>query len=125
VAGSALRRGSISTSGLVDLAATVPGTGAPQCRRVAAEADARAANPFESVLRAIAVGVAGLEVVPQAEIKALSFSVQPDLVDVRRRIALEADSFAWHDRPARARCGSEAATERVRRAETAYTAGHG
>lgn len=96
VADSALRRGSISGPRLVALAATVRGTGAPQCRRVAQEATARAANPFESVLRAIALEVPGLDVVPQVEITARSFSVQPDLVDVRRRIVLEADSFAWH-----------------------------
>ena len=96
VADSALRRGSISGAGLVALAATVRGTGAPQCRRVAAAATALAANPFESVLRAIALDVPGLDVVPQVEIRARNFSVQPDLVDVRRRIVLEADSFAWH-----------------------------
>jgi len=96
VADSALRRGSITKERLVTLAATVTGAGARQCRKVAAEADGRAANPFESVLRAIALDVPGLDLVPQVPIRARSFSVQPDLVDEARRVVLEADSFAWH-----------------------------
>ncbi len=96
IADSALRHGSIANPQLVALAETARGTGAPQCRRVAALADGRAANPFESVLRAIAVDVPGLDVVPQLPVTAPSFSVRPDLVDERRRVVLEADSFAWH-----------------------------
>ena len=54
----------------------------------------------EPSLRAVALDVPGLDVVPQYPIYDRDFSVQPDLVDPRRRIVLEADSFAWHgDRP--------------------------
>ncbi|MGZ4437206.1 MAG: endonuclease domain-containing protein [Nocardioidaceae bacterium] len=63
---------------------------------MAAVASGLAANPFESVLRAIALDVPGLTVVPQVPIRTRDFSVQPDLVDEVRRVVLEADSFAWH-----------------------------
>jgi very-short-patch-repair endonuclease len=106
VADSALRHESISPSALLALAAGVQGPGARQCRRVAREASGDAANPFESVLRAISLDVPGICLVPQLEIRAPSFSVQPDLVDRQHRIVAEADSFAWHgDRQAlRADC---------------------
>lgn len=96
IADSALRHESIGDGELVELAARVRGASAATCRRVAAEATGLAANPFESVLRAIALDVPGLHVVPQLMIRARNFSVQPDLVDESRRIVLEADSFAWH-----------------------------
>ncbi len=96
VADSALRTGCLDRDALVDLAALARGAGAARVRRVAAAADGRAANPFESVLRAIALDVPGLDLVPQVEIRAPGFSVRPDLVDVERRIVAEADSFAWH-----------------------------
>ncbi|HET7388876.1 MAG TPA: DUF559 domain-containing protein [Nocardioidaceae bacterium] len=96
IADSALRHGSVSSRLLVSLADALRGRGAAQARRVAHEATGLAANPFESVLRAIALGVEGLDFKPQSLIKGRNFSVQPDLVDSRRRIVLEADSFAWH-----------------------------
>ena len=96
VADSALRHGSATQDKLVGVASAVRGAGAGRCRRVARHASPAAANPFESVLRAIAIDVPGIDVVPQVAIRAPSFSVQPDLVDVSRRIVLEADSFAWH-----------------------------
>lgn len=96
VADSALRHEAVTKPELLDLASTVSGQGAPQARRVAAEASGLAANPFESVLRAIALDVPGLSASPQVEISGRNFSVRPDLVDVDRRVVLEADSFAWH-----------------------------
>ncbi|WP_170981610.1 hypothetical protein [Nocardioides dongxiaopingii] len=72
------------------------GPGSPQVRAVAARASGEAANPFESVLRAICDTVPGLAVEPQGQIRNGSFSARADLVDRRLRIACEADSFAWH-----------------------------
>jgi very-short-patch-repair endonuclease len=96
VADSALRAG-FPRRVLLDLASTARGPGSAQMRRVAACADGRADNPFESVLRAIALGVDGLSVEPQVVIRpVLGPAVRPDLVDRRRRIVLEADSFEWH-----------------------------
>ena len=95
IADSALRHGAFGPSGLIALAASVRGPGAPRVRRVAAAARAEAANPFESVLRWLALE-AGLDVQPQLRISHGSESVRPDLVDLERRLVLEADSFAWH-----------------------------
>jgi len=65
-------------------------------RRVAAEADGDAANPFESVLRAVARDVMGLHVLPQRLVVTQRSTVRPDLVDVDLGVILEADSFEWH-----------------------------
>lgn len=78
------------------IAASARGPGSAQIRRVAGAASGEAANPFESVLRAIALDVPGLSVVPQATISSPVVWARPDLVDRDLRIVLEADSFAWH-----------------------------
>lgn len=93
VADSALRQGVVGASGLAEIADRLRGTGAPQARRVAQLATVRAANPFESVLRFLALK-AGLDVEPQVELPELGMT--PDLVDRKRRLVLEADSFEWH-----------------------------
>jgi len=95
VADSALRARSLSHAELIDLAARVKGPGARRVRRVAALASAKPANPFESVLRALAIG-AGLNPQPQARIGDREFLGKPDLVDFDLGIVLEADSFEWH-----------------------------
>jgi very-short-patch-repair endonuclease len=64
--------------------------------RVLALSDPRAANPFESALRAIALQVAGLRVVPQTRIRYDDFAARVDLADEALRIVLEADSHAFH-----------------------------
>ena len=63
---------------------------------MAQAADRRAANPFESVLRAIALDIPGLDMVPQVVIADGRLVVRPDLVDERLRLVAEADSFEWH-----------------------------
>ena len=96
VADSALRDG-FPVARLHALAAAARGPGSARLRRVAAHADGRSDNPFESVLRAIAIDVPGLEVEPQVRIAGeLGLSVRADLVDRRLRIVIEADSFEWH-----------------------------
>jgi very-short-patch-repair endonuclease len=90
IADSALRAGESSL--LARISASARGPGAPQIRRVVDEASADAANPFESVLRAIALDVPGLKVRPQVWIG----DARPDLVDEDLRIVIEADSFEWH-----------------------------
>lgn len=65
-------------------------------RDVVRHGTARAANPFESVLRAIALQVKGLEVVPQLSIRYDDFHARVDLADERLQIVLEADSFEFH-----------------------------
>ena len=96
VADSALRDG-FSPTRLHALVRDAQGPNAVRMRLIAARATPDAANPFESVLRAIALGVAGLRVRPQVSLRAGdSFLGRPDLVDERLGIELEADSFAWH-----------------------------
>jgi len=63
---------------------------------VAREADARAANPFESVLRAIVLEFSELEVVPQVPVPTSGLTYSPDLVDVGHRLVIEAESWSWH-----------------------------
>jgi len=96
VADSALRRRSLDEAKLDEVAASVQGPGAAAARRVGREASRAAANPFEAALRAIALDVPGLDLAPQVTITARDFEVTPDLVDVTRRVVVEADSFAWH-----------------------------
>lgn len=96
VADSAVRHGGITQGQLVDLAGRMPRRHRPVCLRVAFAANGLAANPFESVLRAISLDVPGLRFVPQVVVRGPGFTVRPDLVDERRRVVLEADSFEWH-----------------------------
>jgi very-short-patch-repair endonuclease len=100
VADSALRHGNVTRESLLSLAEGVVTTGRKQCVRVAREASERAANPFESVLRAIGLDVPGLDLEPQVVIEDDGFVGRPDLVDVRRRLVVEADSFEFHGKRA-------------------------
>lgn len=95
VADSALRNG-FGEQALQALADSARGAGAARVRRVAEHATRLAANPFESVLRAVALEVVGLDVEPQVEIWGSGFIGRVDLADRRLRIVVEADSFAWH-----------------------------
>ncbi|GAA1478443.1 hypothetical protein GCM10009623_28890 [Nocardioides aestuarii] len=91
MADSCLRHGDATHDELVAAAAGSP----PGVRRVVAYADGRSTNPFESVLRALAID-AGLDVVPQYEVRAGGLVLHPDLVDPLRGIVLEADSWGFH-----------------------------
>lgn len=63
---------------------------------VARAADKEAANPFESVLRAIVTAVPGLHVETQVAISDNGFFARVDLADESLRIVIEADSFEFH-----------------------------
>lgn len=96
VADSAVR-GGLPRTVLVEVAEASPRTGRPQALRIAQAADARAANPFESCLRAICHAVQGLAVEPQFQVEDIGHA---DLGDPRLRIAIEADSWEHHSLPA-------------------------
>lgn len=96
VADSALRAGDVTGPQLLAAAEQSPRTGRPAALRVARAADGRAANPFESSLRAIALGVPGLEVEPQVPIGRIGHA---DLADRRLRLAIEAESWEFHATP--------------------------
>lgn len=95
VCDSALRARAVDKESLVAAATAGPRTGRPAALRVIEAADAGAANPFESVLRAIALGVPGLDVVAQGEVG----QFHADVADLRLRIAAEAESFEFHALP--------------------------
>jgi len=80
VADSALRSELVDAEVLVRAADQVRGRGSVQVRRVAREATAKAANPFESALRAICLDVDGLDVRPQVTLDLPGLRIRPDLV---------------------------------------------
>jgi very-short-patch-repair endonuclease len=104
IADSALRRGLVGRRELEHAAARSGGKGVATARRVASSADARAANPFESALRATTLDLGLSDFVPQLAVRTPGLRGYVDLGDAQRKIALEADSFEWH--------GTRAALER-------------
>lgn len=95
VADSALRHGQVTREELIGAAVALRGPGSAGVRRVVALADGRAANPFESVLRAL-VTEEGLDVLPQYAVKVCGQLIHPDLADPFRGIVIEADSWSSH-----------------------------
>jgi very-short-patch-repair endonuclease len=93
IADSALRSGLVTRAEFEEV--DVRGAGAAAVRRVVRYADARAANPFESVLRALCVE-AGLAVEPQGEVVLGRDVIHPDLVCRDRHLVVEGDSWTWH-----------------------------
>jgi len=93
VADSALREGRVTRADLVTAAEGSPRTGRASAVRVSELADGRAANPFESCLRAIALTVEGLAVTPQLPVSGIGHA---DLGDPGLRLLVEADSFEFH-----------------------------
>jgi very-short-patch-repair endonuclease len=96
VADSALRSAMVTSAELVTAAERSPRTGRAQALWVAQHAFDLAANPFESVLRSIALDVPGLRVRPQGWVGKAG---RADLVDDRLLIAIEADSWEHHAAP--------------------------
>ena len=96
VADSALRSGAVTHEDLLNAAEAAPARHRRRVYGVAAAADARSAGPFESVLRAIALQVPGLDVVPQVLVGRRDLIGQVDLADVRLGIVIEAESWAFH-----------------------------
>ncbi|MER7071395.1 hypothetical protein [Terrabacter sp. NPDC000476] len=97
IADSALRCRDVRPADLARAARDVRGPGRPRVLRVLSHASGKAANPFESVLRAIALDVPGLDLRPQVGIAvADGMRVVPDLVDSGLGIVVEADSHEFH-----------------------------
>ena len=90
------RRDGVQIGDVIARADWLPARQRNRVRRVAAASSARAAGPFESVLRAIALEVAGLVVKPQVQIRYDDFAARVDLADDDLRIVLEADSHEFH-----------------------------
>lgn len=111
VADSALRVGAVGQQELLRAAEETTAWGRTRVLRVARLADGRADNPFESVLRAHASGVVGLDVEPQQWV---GDAGRADLVDRRLGLVVEADSWEYH--------GNRPAFDRDVRRYTAFTA---
>jgi very-short-patch-repair endonuclease len=90
VADSALRHGDVTRDEL-----EVAMGDDPRVHRVVAHATELAANPFESVLRAILVE-AGIGVVPQWETTIGRVTYHPDLAEPFAGLAIEANSWRHH-----------------------------
>lgn len=95
VADSALRSGKVARDELRRAGAAARGPGAAQVRRVATHADSRAANPLESVLRALAIEV-GLAMTPQLEVAESGLYARADLGNEDLRLLLEAEGYETH-----------------------------
>ncbi|WP_310962252.1 hypothetical protein [Nocardioides terrisoli] len=93
IADSALRSGMVTAAELEAAALAAPRTGRSRAIRVVTAADARAANPFESVIRAISLEFPQLNLEPQVQIAGLG---RPDLHDRRLGLVVECDSFRFH-----------------------------
>lgn len=96
VSDSALRAGDVSQEQLLAGAARLRGPGAGVARAVAKAADGRAANPLESVLRAIALDIPGVSMQPQHLVADTGLYATLDLGDPVERLALEAEGFEAH-----------------------------
>lgn len=95
VADSALRRGAVTREELETATRAMRGARAARARHVASLADGRAANPFESALRAFAIE-AGLQVTPQYPIGEPGTEAYADLADVGRQLLIEAEGYEEH-----------------------------
>jgi very-short-patch-repair endonuclease len=93
IADSALRGGDVTRAQLLLAAQQMPARYRARCLRVVTEASPLADNPFESVLRAIALEVPGLDVRPQVWVAETG---RADLVDRTLGVVLEAESFEFH-----------------------------
>ncbi|MEO7942824.1 MAG: hypothetical protein ABIR34_05430 [Marmoricola sp.] len=92
VVDSALRD-KVTKTELLLACARVPRRGRDRAYRVIEKGDKRAANAFESVVRAILEDVAGANFEPQVWVGTLG---RADLVDREHRVVVEADSFEFH-----------------------------
>lgn len=95
VADSALRAGDVHKAELQEAAKSLRGPGAAAARLVAQHADGRAANPLESVLRALAIEV-GLELTPQLQVADPGLYARVDLGSEELRLVVEAEGYETH-----------------------------
>lgn len=95
VADSALRSGKVGRTQLREAAALARGPGSIACLRVADHAHAGAANPLESVLRALTIEV-GLEMTPQLEVAEAGMYAKVDLGNEELRLLIEAEGYETH-----------------------------
>ena len=99
IADSALRGNLITKEELLEAAYRLTNRGSRRAMTVAEHSTPKAANPFESALRAVVI-TAGLDgFVPQLLICENNVNYRVDLGDPLRRLVAEADSFEFHGSP--------------------------
>jgi hypothetical protein len=97
VADSALRTRGVTNLELFRAADALPGRGRERALDIAWYASDKPANPFESVVRAIAIqSVPGTKLVPQVPLTVAGRLIRPDLLDRQLRLIVEADSHEFH-----------------------------
>ena len=96
VADSALRDDLVLPDELRAGAAVLQGPFSAGPKRVALLADGRAANPFESALRAVLLDAGITAFVPQVTVRATQTTARVDLADERLRLVVEGDSYTFH-----------------------------
>ncbi|EWT02766.1 hypothetical protein N865_02945 [Intrasporangium oryzae NRRL B-24470] len=92
------RRAGLRVADVMARAEWLPPRQRSRVMRLAQASDHRAANPFESVLRAIALQVPGLVPTAQTRISCGELMARVDVADEDLRIVLEADSHEFHTR---------------------------
>ncbi|MEU8221654.1 hypothetical protein [Kribbella sp. NPDC048915] len=96
IADSALRKGLVTGDELLAAAVALRGPGRARAIKVVEAADPRAASALESVLRGRVLDAGWRGFVPQFVIADDEFYARVDLALPELRLALEADSFAYH-----------------------------
>lgn len=98
IVNSAIRADDFTPEDVRRIAANAAGRGRVRMLEVAAAADGKPANPFESALIAQAHLVPGLQVHAQWPVSVPGSKVvlHPDAADPVRKIAIEAEGFEWH-----------------------------
>lgn len=96
VADSALRSETVTRAELFRVAEALPGRGRDAALDVVWHASELPAGPFESIIRAVAIGVPGLRLEPQVRITVAGRTIRSDLVDRELRLVVEADSHEFH-----------------------------
>lgn len=96
VADSALRVGAVGLDELRARSGSLNGRGSVRARAVLAAADGRAANPLESVLRALCLQIDGLLVEPQVAFENATHRAVADLADIGLGIVVEGEGFETH-----------------------------
>lgn len=98
IVNSAIRADDFTPHEVQKIAGNAAGRGRARMIEVAAAADGKPVNPFESALVAQAMHVPGLDVHAQwpVPIPSSAIVLHPDAADPARKVAIEAEGFEWH-----------------------------
>lgn len=96
VADSALRSGTLTMHELVDAAGSIPHYRSRCAKRALTAASERAANPFESALRALCLEAVPNRFEAQLPVRVANRTIHPDIVCRDLGLAVEADSHEFH-----------------------------